>query len=384
LPTTERLDDKHQEQLLLIATVEDLLRHEVALREPAGDGDQLIFPTQLTRERKDLGEPPGKAVAYTFDGPLLNIYATLVVRLAHSGLFQVRDLWRSAATFQARSGGMCGVAMRNAPDGRGELTLFYDSDVGTDTRLIFDGYIQLHLERKALQDTIARRPFFTCGTCQTPAGPQQVDRRLELGHDWMTCPVCDTRMSIVEHAPAERTVVDTAVVRMDTAALRQVDSDVATATLRGKEVTGEFDVFLAYNSKDAAAVVRLAELLESRGIRPWIDRLHLPPGVLVSSEIARILPTIRAVAVIVGEPGIGRWEQLEMATAIRQFVEQDHKVIPVLLPGAQGLHGLPSFLRELRAVKFEQHVEEPVVLDELQWGITGVRPRASAAGSPTG
>ncbi len=47
----ECLEDKTQEKLLLIAMVEDLLRHEIALREPADDGPHLVFPSQSTRER---------------------------------------------------------------------------------------------------------------------------------------------------------------------------------------------------------------------------------------------------------------------------------------------------------------------------------------------
>jgi hypothetical protein len=40
----ERIKDKAQESLLLIATVEDLLRHEIALREQEDEGLYLIFP----------------------------------------------------------------------------------------------------------------------------------------------------------------------------------------------------------------------------------------------------------------------------------------------------------------------------------------------------
>jgi hypothetical protein len=47
----ERIKDKAQENLLLIATVEDLLRHKFALREQEDEGPYLIFPSQLTPER---------------------------------------------------------------------------------------------------------------------------------------------------------------------------------------------------------------------------------------------------------------------------------------------------------------------------------------------
>ena len=50
VPEEQRLKDKKQEELLLIAMVEDLLYHEIALREYADDGTYLVFPSQSTRE----------------------------------------------------------------------------------------------------------------------------------------------------------------------------------------------------------------------------------------------------------------------------------------------------------------------------------------------
>ena len=54
IPEGERIANKKQEKLLLISTVEELLRHEIALREHGGDGQFLVFPSQLTRENPAL------------------------------------------------------------------------------------------------------------------------------------------------------------------------------------------------------------------------------------------------------------------------------------------------------------------------------------------
>jgi hypothetical protein len=64
----ERIKDKAQENLVLIATVEDLLRHEIARREQADEGPYLIFPSQLTRERPDLPDPAGVTVCGSLTG----------------------------------------------------------------------------------------------------------------------------------------------------------------------------------------------------------------------------------------------------------------------------------------------------------------------------
>src|SRR5205085_8606994 len=98
MPKDERIGKREQEKLLLIAMVEDLLRYEIALREQADDGPYLIFPSQSTRENPDLPDPEGKTAVFSFEGPVLNIYATLAVRFSHSGLFKKKELWKNAAT----------------------------------------------------------------------------------------------------------------------------------------------------------------------------------------------------------------------------------------------------------------------------------------------
>ena len=119
MPQDERLKDREQEKVLLIAMVEDLLRYEVALREQADEGPYLVFPSQSTRVNPDLPDPEGKAAIYSFEGPVLNVYATLAVRLSHSGLFKMKALWQNAVTYTARTGGTCGMFLRNIGRGAG-------------------------------------------------------------------------------------------------------------------------------------------------------------------------------------------------------------------------------------------------------------------------
>src|SRR5208282_5021355 len=99
LPDSERVRDRAQEKLLLIATVEELLRHEIALKEVTDRGVDLVFPSQFTRERPDAPDIPGKEVTFAFEGPLHSIYATLAVRLSHSRLFGRQDMWQNAASY---------------------------------------------------------------------------------------------------------------------------------------------------------------------------------------------------------------------------------------------------------------------------------------------
>ncbi|MCP4222322.1 MAG: hypothetical protein GY773_03140, partial [Actinomycetia bacterium] len=103
IPKDVKIAEAKIEQLVLISMIEDLLRHEIALRE----GADLVFPSQLTRTNDELPEPKGKALELGFDGPVSNIYATLIVRLGHSGVFSLSpdDLWQHAAVYSADASG---------------------------------------------------------------------------------------------------------------------------------------------------------------------------------------------------------------------------------------------------------------------------------------
>jgi hypothetical protein len=89
IPTEDRLADPMQEKLLLIAMIDELVRHELALRESGS----LLFPSQSTRDHPEHATLEGRQmVIFTFAGPVLSIYTTLVVRLAQCGVFQKQDL----------------------------------------------------------------------------------------------------------------------------------------------------------------------------------------------------------------------------------------------------------------------------------------------------
>ncbi len=60
VPDDERISDRKQEKLLLHATVEDLVRYDLALQESAADGRYLAFRRSsiaITRRRRTR---PGK------------------------------------------------------------------------------------------------------------------------------------------------------------------------------------------------------------------------------------------------------------------------------------------------------------------------------------
>ena len=108
---------------------------------------------------------------------MLNIYATLAVRLAHSGIFKKKELWQNAAAYEATDGGSCGLMLREVQEGAGELTLFFDPVASGVVRFQFEEYIHAQLRRRALPNTVCRQRVFACSACSTPVTDLQVSRR---------------------------------------------------------------------------------------------------------------------------------------------------------------------------------------------------------------
>ena len=371
----ERIKDKILEELLLIATVEELLCHELVLRESADDGVYLVFPSQFTREWPDAPNPQGQTVIFEFEGAVLNIYATLAVRLTRSGLFIKQDLWKNAATYKAKVGGLCGMSLREVQEGKGELTLFFDKAASEQTRSQFEDYILIHLSRRALTESIKQRRILACQNCGATIPEQHVQMRRERGLDWIACSVCETRIALTDpeqSAQITETKAST-ITEMDKTANLQRNRDAATSSLQGKIATKDFDVFLCHNSGDKPAVKIIGEQLKELGILPWLDEWELRPGLLWQRALEEQIKNIKAAAVFIGKDNIGPWQDAELHAFLRQFVKRNCPVIPVLLLDCDQQPTLPIFLEGMMWVDFRQ--PEPDPMRQLIWGITGERER---------
>ena len=96
---------------MLRAMHQTLVEHGLCLREHTDEGPLLVFPSYFKRERPDLEEHPPCFVSYRFNGPLDEIYATLVVRLHHTEPFEKDQLWRFAADFKTPTGKLLGLKL---------------------------------------------------------------------------------------------------------------------------------------------------------------------------------------------------------------------------------------------------------------------------------
>jgi small GTP-binding protein len=195
----QKIADRGQEQLLLHAMVEELVRHDLALRENADDGRYLVFPSQFNRDFEDAAEPKGLALAMTFEGPVQSLYSTLAVRVGHSGLFETgrTEMWRNAAIFTARAGGRCGMYMKEFAEARGQVLLFFEPDASDETRFYFEEYVLSHLTRRAIEGSVELIRFFVCAGCATPVPDAYVKMQRSKGVRTFGCP-CGETVALVE------------------------------------------------------------------------------------------------------------------------------------------------------------------------------------------
>jgi GTPase SAR1 family protein len=370
LPEDERIPDRQQEKLLIIATLEELTRHEIVLREETEEGVQLVFPAAFRRDLPEA-EPAGNAVEFTFEGPVLNVYVTLVVRLARSDRFTRRGTFQSAAQFEADAGGVCTVHLTRSDEGRGALQVGYSEDVTDVVRFQFERFVLTHLERRATSGTVARMRLYRCPDCGSPFGARQVELAVSRGRTHLLCPVDEMRVPLEGSYEALSQAQDAIAEEMNASADAARSIAAASSVILGKEETTDFDVFLCHNGDDKPDVRWTAQQLRQQGILPWLDEDELIPGRPWQDELERQIGHIRAAAVFVGPSGIGPWQNQEMRAFLSEFAERGCPVIPVILPGA-AVPALPVFLRPMTWV--DLRTRNAAGIERLIWGITGRKP----------
>lgn len=376
MPAQERITDRQQEKLLIIATLEELTRHEIVLREETEDGVQLVFPAAFRRDLPEAAEPDDTTAEFTFEGPVVNVYATLVVRLARSSRFTRRGAFQSAAQFQADAGGICTVHLMRSDEGRGVLQVGYSEDVAGVVRFQFERFVGAHLERRATPGTVSRVRLYRCPDCGTPFSAMQVEAALRRGRSSLLCPVDETRVTLEDSPTAPG--LDAVTRQMNASADAARGLAAASSIVLGKEETTDFDVFLCHNRDDKPAIRSIAQQLRRQGILPWLDEAELIPGRPWQEELERQIGNIRAAAVFVGPSGIGPWQNREMRAFLNEFVERECPVIPVLLPEAIAPE-LPLFLRGMTWVDLRIG---GAGIERLTWGITGRRPALMRPNEP--
>ena len=248
LPEQERVADRGQEKLLLIATVEELLRHEIALKATTDRGVDLVFPSQFTRERPDAPGHPRQAGR-------VHLRGAAVQHLRHAGraavaLHAVPPAGHVAERRLVRL--ERGRHLRHSParagrgPGRAGAVLRRAGRRGRPRQ--FETYVAEHLQLRAAAGNLTRRQIRACPGCDFVLPEDLIQRRLKLGATTIRCPACEESVISLARG-AVRATARRRVAEMNRSADDQRDRNVAEARLRGKIETKDYDVFLCYNSR---------------------------------------------------------------------------------------------------------------------------------------
>lgn len=268
VPEEWRVMDKGQERLLILATVEDLLQHEIAVRETADTGVYLVFPSEIRRQLDELPDPENQSAIFDFEGAVESIYSTLAVRLLQSGMWTRKEMWQNAVTFVARDGGVCGMFLTVKEEGKGSLLVFYEDDPPPEVRYQFEEYIYQHLRRRALPESLRRRRRLVCPECKTPVPEEAIQRRLERNRNFIICNVCDAQLPLRGNPSGFAAAPTVSIASIDRAAeerrTREAQIVAASAeigTRRVKEWAGASIATLALVFTDIVGSTQMANEL---------------------------------------------------------------------------------------------------------------------------
>jgi SOS-response transcriptional repressor LexA len=138
-----------------------------------------------------------------------------------------------------------------------------------------------------------------------------------------------------------------------------------------KDAPVRYDVFVCYHSEDKQEVREIVKRLRDAGLEPWFDEWEIRPGLSWQDALEDHIEKVSSAAVFIGSSGVGPWQAQEIKAFLREFVERNCPVIPVLLKKCRSQPKLPIFLKGLQWVDFRQGEPEP--FGQLLWGISGVK-----------
>jgi hypothetical protein len=149
----------------------------------------------------------------------------------------------------------------------------------------------------------------------------------------------------------------------------------AALVIKAKEAEGKFDIFLSHNSKDKAAVEKIAKRLKAVGLRPWLDEWNLAGGDTLEDALEHAIKTIPCAALCFGPADVSDWHILEIRAYVAAWAKKKARMIPVILPGVDAPPELPLFVRQTLWVDMRDWEQsESAGFYRLVCGILGKAP----------
>jgi GTPase SAR1 family protein/predicted MPP superfamily phosphohydrolase len=260
LASGERLVSRSEERTVLECVVRLMVERGLCFDHQG----LLVFPTlfnDLTEREGTL--PPAAPLYYDFSGPIDNMYASLVARLAVTGRFGPVRLWARYAEFGSEGEGTFGIRRADRSKGRGHLDLFFSGPLEPARARLFRDFVDDHLESQGVR--ILSGLAFSCRICSFQFSEELLARRLADNKTEVSCPQCDEKYSLFAAAqpPTPESQRQLSALKTDIdARTRESAARVTAAVARPKEPTAEPLLVLHLSDLHFAAETRLDAVLE--------------------------------------------------------------------------------------------------------------------------
>jgi hypothetical protein len=191
-PELNGLSDEERDILLDSAALL-FLEHNICFREkdPLGGQSYLVFPELINLKKPQLeDEQTLDGAAYTVQGAVENVYASLVVLLGYTQTFTRRNQWQNQARYVMADGSVCGFRQESNQEGMLELVLYFGASVSKPGQKVFEGLFESFLGRRNV--TVFRYEPVTCPKGHT-INRAVVKERLMSGKGFAFCEECGER-----------------------------------------------------------------------------------------------------------------------------------------------------------------------------------------------
>jgi len=377
IPKNLKIMDRKLESKLLIATIKELMSYEVVFREE----DEFIFPSHFVQQLRPFEFSGTSEIAFSFEGPILNIYAMVIVRLTRSTYFTLDQISHHRAAFKhvhiltrEPLPGYCSIELEETDEGTGRLVLYFDQEVRQVMRYCFEMWIYSILRKQVVDEKLKRKRLFRCANCtnSVPLNSAEVEAVMNEGRDFLFCPRCGEKIFLYdpELEPQMWDALRRVSVDMDKEADRARDLEANKTLIRGKRKTGSYDTIFVYHPDSKHNVTQIAKTLLKWGVYSAVPnpRADLP-------DIARQpLPKTIQVILVIFDQHV--WDTGEFLQFVQMTEDMGIPTVPVLLPNAGQVPEDLMYRRDLDWVYFFDSLDEAgeeFAYQELAYRITGVR-----------
>lgn len=267
----------------------------------------MVFPELINLKKPALeGEQKTEdGVAYTVNGAVENVYASLVVLLGYTQTFTRTDQWRNHARYEVGDGLICGFRQDAEREAELDLVLYFGTNVGQPVRSLFQGLFESFLARRNL--SVFRYEPVIC------ANGHQLNRavvreQLRSGSTFSFCSQCGERLS-----------------------LPKADEPIQLTQTEHRKVE-EQQRFAALRSRFEQVLFQLTSFVEDQGLpRPecfisyaWGNKEH-------ERWVERSLATdLQKAGIIVL---LDRWENARIGASVMRFIERIEHCDKVVVVG---------------------------------------------------